>query len=308
MRVAVMGSGGIGGYFGARLALGGAEVGFIARGAHLEAIQRDGIKVDQGSESFRVRDVRATNEPADIGPVDLVMLCVKLWDTETALEQIRPLVGPQTTLVSFQNSVLKDSLLTSAFPESQIIGGVAYVASTISQPGVIARTGPLERLVMGEFDGSLSARVRAFYEAALAGGINADISEDITRATWEKFVFLVGLSATTTTIGLPIGPIRSDPQTRTFLLDVMREVVAVARAHGVALPDDYAEQRLEFADSVSPEMTSSMAHDLAHGNRLELPWLSGAVTALGREAGIDTPLNRAVSDILALHSGRRVTG
>jgi 2-dehydropantoate 2-reductase len=303
-----MGSGGIGGYFGARLALGGAEVGFIARGAHLEAIQRDGIKVDQGSESFRVRDVRATNEPADIGPVDLVMLCVKLWDTETALEQIRPLVGPQTTLVSFQNSVLKDSLLTSAFPESQIIGGVAYVASTISQPGVIARTGPLERLVMGEFDGSLSARVRAFYEAALAGGINADISEDITRATWEKFVFLVGLSATTTTIGLPIGPIRSDPQTRTFLLDVMREVVAVARAHGVALPDDYAEQRLEFADSVSPEMTSSMAHDLAHGNRLELPWLSGAVTALGREAGIDTPLNRAVSDILALHSGRRVTG
>lgn len=301
-----MGSGGIGGYFGARLALGGAEVGFVARGAHLEAIKRDGLKVNQGSESFEVRDVRVTDQPSELGPVDLVMMCVKLWDTEAALEQIRPLVGPETTLVSFQNSVVKDSLLKAAFPERQLIGGVAYVASTVSQPGVITRTGPLERLVFGEFDGSSSDRVQALFDVARAGGINAEISEDITRATWEKFVFLVGLSATTTTVGLPIGPIRSDPQTRAFLLDVMREVVAVARAHSVDLPPDYAERRLEFVDTVSPDMTSSMAHDLARGNRLELAWLSGAVNALGREAGVDTPLNRAVSDILALHSGGRL--
>lgn len=305
MRIAVVGSGGIGGYFGARLALGGADVGFVARGAHLEAIRQNGIKVDHGSESFQLRDVRATDQPAELGPVDLVMICVKLWDTQKAVEHVRPLVGPDTTIVSFQNSVLKDALLTEAFGRAQVIGGVAYVASTISEPGVITRTGPLERLVFGELDGSPSSRVQALFDTAVAGGINAEISADITRATWEKFVFLVGLSATTTTIGLPIGPIRQNLQSRGFLLDVMREVVAVAHARGVDLPADYAEQRLEFVDGVAPEMTSSMAHDFSRGNPLEVAWLSGAVVSLGREAGIETPMNRAVSDILALHASGR---
>jgi 2-dehydropantoate 2-reductase len=300
-----MGSGGLGGYFGALLARGGAEVSFIARGAHLEAMRKRGLRVEGGPDPFELEHVVATDDPGEIGPVDLVMVCVKLWDTEQALEAARPLVGPDTALVSFQNGVLKDSYLRAAFDEQQLIGGVAYVATTVSEPGVITRTGPLQRLVVGEFDGRRSERVEAFHAACQAGGINAEVSENIRLAIWEKFVFLVGLSATTTTIGVPIGPIREDPQTRAFLLDVMREVVAVGRAHDVPLAEDYAEKRLAFADGVAPEMTSSMHHDLERGKPLEVRWLSGAVVELGREVGVETPLNRAVADILALRAAGR---
>jgi 2-dehydropantoate 2-reductase len=306
MRVAVMGAGGLGGYFGALLARGGADVRFIARGAHLDAMRRNGLRIEGGPDPVHLEQVRATDDPREIGPVDLVMVCVKLWDTEAALQQLRPLVGPETTVVSFQNGVLKDTYLRAAFEESHVIGGVAYVAATVSEPGVIARTGPLQRLIVGEFDGRPSARVGALRSAALAGGIDAELSSDIRRAIWEKFVFLVGLSATTTTMRVAIGPIRENPQSRALLLDLMREVVAVGRAHGVPLPEDYAEQRLEFADSVSADMTSSMHHDLERGNRLEVRWLSGGVVELGREVGIDTPLNRAVADILAVHANGRV--
>ncbi len=305
MRVAVMGSGGLGGYFGALLAKGGSDVSFIARGAHLDAMRRDGLRVEGGPEPFHLEHVHATDDPGEIGSVDLVMVCVKLWDTDAALRQLRPLVGRDTALVSFQNGVLKDSMLRAAYDDSQLIGGVAYVATTVSEPGVIRRTGPLERLIVGEFDGRRSDRVEAFHAAALAGGIDAEVSADIRRAIWEKFVFLVGLSATTTTMSLPIGPIRENPQTRALLLDLMREVVAVGRAHGVPLPEDYAEQRLEFADGVSAEMTSSMQHDLERGNRLEVRWLSGGVVELGKEVGVETPLNRAVADILSVHANGR---
>ena len=214
-------------------------------------------------------------------------------------------LGPKTALVSLQNGVLKDSYLRAAYDESHLIGGVAYVASTVSAPGVITRTGPLQRLIFGEFDGHLSPRVEAFHSAALAGGIDAETSSDIRRAIWEKFVFLVGLSATTTTMRVPIGPIRVNPQSRALLLDLMQEAVAVGRAHGVPLPEDYAEQRLELVDGVSPDTTSSMHHDLERGNRLEVRWLSGGVVELGKEVGIDTPLNRAVADILAVHADGR---
>ena len=301
-----MGSGGLGGYFGALLARGGTDVSFIARGSHLEAMRRDGLRIEGGSDPFLLEDVHVSDDPGELGPVDLVMLCVKLWDTEAALEQLRPLVGPETTVVSFQNGVLKDSILRAAFGESQLIGGVAYVASTLSQPGVITRTGPLQRLIIGEFDGDRSERVEAFHAACVAGGIDAEMSRDIRRSIWEKFVFLVGLSATTATMRVPIGPIRAHPQSRAFLLDLMREVVAVGRAHGVPLPEDYAEQRLEFADTVAPEMTSSMHHDLQRGNRLEVRWLSGGVVELGQKVGVATPLNRAVADILSVHADGRL--
>jgi len=228
------------------------------------------------------------------------MMCVKLWDTEAAPSQIRPLVGLETALVSFQNGVLKDSYLRAAYDEAHVIGGVGYVATTIGL-GVIARTGPLERLIVGEFDGRRSSRVDAFHAACLAG-INAELSSDIRRETWEKFALLVGLSATTATMRVPIGPIRENPQTRAFLLDVMREVVAVGCAHGVPLPEAYAEQRLSFADGVAPDMTSSMHHDVERGKRLEVGWLSGGVVELGQEVGIDTPLNRAVADILCVRA------
>jgi 2-dehydropantoate 2-reductase len=185
------------------------------------------------------------------------------------------------------------------------MGGVAYVATTIDRPGVIRQTGPLQRLVIGEFDGKPSPRSQALFQACLAGGIKAELSSNIEREIWEKYVFLVGLSGTTTSMDSPIGPIRSNAQTRQFLLDVMREVVAVGRARGIDLPADYAERRLKLADDVSPAMTSSMHHDLQRGNRLEVAWLSGGVVTMGAQCGVPTPLNRALADILALRATGR---
>lgn len=304
MRIAVMGAGGLGGYFGARLAAGGAEVHFVARGSHLETLRAEGLRIE-GPAPKHVVPVHATDDPRTIGVVDLVMVCVKLWDTEAALDRMRPLVGPQTAIVSFQNGVLKDDLLRSQYDEARIMGGVGYVAATIERPGVIRQTGPMQRLIFGEFDGSRSARGQAFLAACQAGGIDAELSTDIRREIWQKYVFLVGLSGCTTTMRLPIGPIREHPQTRAFLLDVMREVVAVGRAHGVDLPPDYAERRLPFADGLAHDMTSSMHHDLERGNRLELRWLSGGVVELGAAKAVPTPLNRAIADILALHAQGR---
>jgi 2-dehydropantoate 2-reductase len=297
-----MGSGGLGGYFGARLcAGGGADVHFIARGKHLEAMRKDGLRVE-GPEPIHIPRVHATDDPREVGVVDFVLVGVKLWDTEGALEQVRPMVGAGTTLISFQNGVLKDNFLRAAYDASQIMGGVGYVATTVDRPGVIRQTGPMQRLLFGEFDGSRSARGAALLEACLAGGIKAELSEHILREIWQKYVFLVGLSGTTTTIRKPIGPIRENPQTRAFLLDVMREVVAVGRAHGVDLAEDYAEVRLQLADDVAYDMTSSMHHDLERGNPLEVRWLAGGVVELGREKGVPTPMNRAIADILALHA------
>jgi 2-dehydropantoate 2-reductase len=304
MKIAVMGSGGLGGYFGARLAKGGADVTFIARGAHLAAMRASGLAVE-GPDPVHVREVKATQDPAEVGPCDLVLFAVKLWDTEEAIRLIRPMMGPRSTVVSFQNGVLKDEYLKAAFEPSRIMGGVGYVATTIDRPGVIRQTGPMQRLVFGEFDGSRSERAQAFLDACLKGGINAEISPDIRREIWQKYVFLVGLSGCTTTMRTTIGPIRANPQTRAFLLDVMREVVAVGRAQGVNLDADYAEQRLTLADDVAPDMTSSMHHDLERGNPLEVRWLSGGVMSLGTQAGVPTPLNRAIFDILALHAGGR---
>ena len=301
MRIAVMGSGGVGGYFGGRLAHGGADVNFVARGKHLATMRREGLRID-GPEQIHIKQVNATDDPKEIGVADIVLLCVKLWDTEQALTQIRPMVGTNTTVISLQNGVLKDQYLRAAFDERQLMGGVGYVATTIEAPGVIRQTGPMQRLLFGEFDGSRSRRAEDFLSACLAGGINAELSSDIVREIWQKYVFLVGLSGTTTTIRKPIGPIRSNAQTRALLHDVMREVVDVARAHGAAVPADYAQIRLQFADDVSPDMTSSMHHDLQRGNRLEVGWLSGGVVKLGQEKGVPTPLNRAIADILALHA------
>lgn len=305
MKIAMVGSGGVGGYFGAGLQRGGANVHFIARGAHLAAMRAHGLRIEGHGEPVELAKVNATDDPAEVGVADLVVIGVKLWDTAVALEQIRPLVGPDTTLVSFQNGVTKSDLIRAAYPQSHVMDGVAYVATTIDRPGVIRRTGPLERLVFGEMGGGGSQVGEALLAIATRGGIKAELSTDVRREVWQKFVFLIGLSATTTTMRSKIGPIRSNPLTRAFLLDVMGEVVAVGRALGVALPEDFASSRLAFADGVSADMTSSMHHDLDRGNRLELPWLSGVVVELGTKTGVPTPLNRAVRDILALHVGGR---
>jgi 2-dehydropantoate 2-reductase len=306
MRIAVIGAGGLGGYFGARLALGGqADVHFVARGAHLAALREHGLRIE-GPEPLHVPAPNASDDPRTIGTVDLVMLCVKLWDTEAAIGQAQALMGPRTAIVSFQNGVTKDEPLLAAFGADRVMGGVGYIAATIERPGVIRQTGPMQRLLFGEFDGTRSARGQALLEACAAGGVNAELSTDIRREIWQKFVFLAGLSGTTATMRSTIGPIREQPQGRAFLLDVMREVVAVGRALGVDLPADQAEAGLARADGVSPQMTSSMHHDLERGNRLEVGWLAGAVVELGRRAGVPTPMNRAIADILALHANGRV--
>src|SRR5262249_52077638 len=276
-----MGSGGVGGFFGARLARGGADVTFIARGAHLAAMREHGLAIESTDESFTLPKVQVTEDPATIGKTDLVMFGVKLWDTEQAARSLLPIIGSETALISFQNGVQKDDLLRPIVGETAIMGGVAYVGTNISRPGVIAQKGPMQRLVFGEYDGRRSPRVEAFLAACQKGGINAEISSDIRREIWQKFVFLAGMAAVTASTRRSLGPVRSNPTTRQFFLDLMREVVAVGRAHGVVIPQDFAEQRLAFADTLHSDMTASMHHDLEHGRPLELQWLSGGVVDLG---------------------------
>ncbi len=304
-----MGSGGVGGYFGARLVKGGADVHFVARGSHLAAMREHGLSVEGGPEQIHLPKVSVTDDPKTIGPVDMVMFCVKLWDTEAAARQLKPIMQPATGVISFQNGVQKDDMLRPIFGDKALLGGVAYVGTSIGRPGVIAQQGPLQRLVFGEYDGRRSPRVETFYAACKRGGINAEISDDVRRSLWEKYVVLVAMSGATTTMRRTIGPIRSNPLAREFLLDLAREVVAVGRAHGVNLPADYAEQRIPFFDNWPPEMTTSMHHDLNGGKPLELRLLAGGVVELGAQVGVPTPMNRAVRDILLLHAeGRPADG
>lgn len=302
LRITVVGAGGVGGYFGARLAQGGCDVGFVARGAQLAAMREHGLRVESEQGNIELSQVRASEDPEALGPADVVLICVKLWDTEKAARAVKPIVGPATAVISLQNSVRKEELLGQVLGIDAVLGGVSYVAAKIIRPGVILQTGKMQRLVFGEQDGKASTRTQRFLEACQQSGIEAELSADIRRAIWEKFVFVVGTSATTTTMRQTIGPIRENSRTRAFLLEVMREVVAVGRAHGVPLADDFAENRLGFCDTLSPAMDSSMHTDLEQGKRLELEWLSGSVVDLGEAVGVPTPFNRAVRDILELHA------
>jgi 2-dehydropantoate 2-reductase len=306
MKIAFMGAGGVGGFYGGRLANAGYDVAFIARGDHLNAMREHGLTIENEPQgNIHLPRVTATDDPGSLGVVDVAVMAVKLWDTEKAARFIKPIVGPKTTVVSFQNGVIKDDILRRAFGDAAVIGGVGYVATHIARPGVIHQTGTMQRIIIGEYDGTRSERVVGLHVALLKAGIKAEVSDDIRRTLWEKYVFLVGLSGSTATMRSAIGPIRENAQTRAFLFDLMKETVAVGRAHGVNLPEDYAEQRLAFVDTMAVDMTSSMHHDLISGNPLEVRWLSGGVVELGAQVGVPTPANRAVWDILALHAGGR---
>ncbi len=303
MRITVMGTGGVGGYFGARLAQAGQDVHFVARGRQLAAIREHGLRVESPRGDLHLRDVQVTDDPASIVSTDLVIFGVKLWDTEAAAAAIRPLVGEDTAVISFQNGVVKDDILKRLLGARAVAGGVGYIAATIAEPGLIRHTGAMQKLVFGEVDRPPSERLRRFADACAAAGIDHELSPHIRRTLWEKFVFLVGLSGTTATARAPIGAIRSHPQSRAFLRDLMAEVVHVARAEGVDLPAEFAIDRLAFCDQLPATMTSSMHHDLQRGSRLEVPWLSGDVVARGQRLGVATPCNRAVFDILSVHAG-----
>jgi 2-dehydropantoate 2-reductase len=302
MKIAVLGAGGVGGYFGARLAASGSDITFIARGKHLEAMRKDGLRVISPLGDITIQNPKVVDSVNLVEEADLVVVAVKLWDTEAAAKSLKTLTDRGAAVVSFQNGVHKDEALAAHLSAGSLLGGVSYIASVISEPGVVTHSGTLQKLVFGEYDGRRSQRVEKFLAACEKAGITAEISDNIRRLIWEKYVFLVGLSGTTSSVRKPIGPIRDNPRTRAFLLEVMREAVAVARARNVDLPADFAEDRLAFCDTLPPTMTSSMHQDLERGNRLELPWLSGGVSELGAHLNIPTPKNDAITDVLTLHT------
>jgi 2-dehydropantoate 2-reductase len=302
MRIIIMGAGGLGGYFGARLAAAGNDVAFVARGAHLAAIRQHGLRITSARGDLHLRDVAATDDPATLSPADVVMIAVKLWDTETAAKAVKPLVRTGTAVVSFQNGVDKEAVLTRILGREAVIGGVGQIGVVIASPGVIAHTGTMAKLIFGELDNTRSARVEALLATCVGACIDAEIADDINLAIWEKFAFLVGMSGCTASMRSSLGPIRANSQALAFLRDVIREAVAVGRALGMKLAEDFVAQRMAVIETLPPQMTASMQGDLARGNRLEVPWLSGAVVEMGRKVDVPTPLNRAVSDILAIYA------
>ena len=302
MKIAIIGAGGVGGYFGARLAAAGCDVHFIARGAHLLAMQTAGLRIRSPLGDLLLPSVLACSEPSTVGKVDAVLLAVKLWDTEAVASSLQPLLAEHTGVISLQNGVEQDEVLARYIDKRHLVGGTCYIAASISEPGVITHAGTMARVTIGEMNGQISARCTALKEALDTANVAASLSTDIQRDRWEKFVFLVGLSATTTLLRLPIDPIRSDPDTRRLLCDVMQETVALAIAKGIRLDPAFADTRLEFCDSLPSTMATSMQFDLMHGNRLELEWLSGAVARLGVELGIPTPANRTTYAALKLHA------
>lgn len=302
MKFAMMGSGGVGGVFGAHLADAGYDVAFIARGAHLKGMKTRGLKVRGATPNdLHINPVKATSDPAEIGPVDYVFINVKLWDTEDAARAILPLIGAETAVISFQNGINKDDILRVHVGQQHIVGGASYVAATIAEPGVIQQKGTAQKLVFGEYNRTRSERLEKLSEACSKAHIKAVLADDIEAYLWEKFVVLIAMSAVTSSCRLPIGKVRSEQATRELLLDAMREAAAIGKAKGVRIPDDIVEKQMGYLDNLAPDVSSSMHYDIEHGNRLELPWLSGTVVQLGKQLNIPTPVNRALVGVLSPH-------
>lgn len=303
MKIAVIGAGGVGGYFGAKLALAGHDVTFVARGAHLDAIRRSGLTVEHEAGPLHVTNAKATDDPATIGPVDVVMSCVKLWDVEPTAPSLKPLVAGGGIVVPLQNGIDAPEILKHALGRDHVAGGIAYVAARIVSPGVVKVLGAMGRLRVGSFFGIGEHRVRAFADAGNAAGFGVEVPDDIRRALWEKFAMFAAMSGCTALARASIGVIRADPDLRAMYEGAVREAVAVGKADGVMLPDDYVAKQLAFADGLPPDMKASMANDLAAGHRLELPWLSGAVVRIGRQHGVPTPVHSTIFAALKPYAG-----
>jgi 2-dehydropantoate 2-reductase len=287
-----MGSGGVGGYFGARLARAGNRVSFIARGRHLDALRSTGLTLKSALGDAQLK-VRAFQDPREAGEADVAIFAVKLWDTEGAAEQIRPVMS-RGVVIPFQNGVESIGRLASVLGAERVMGGSAYIATRIAAPGVIEHTGTMARLRFGPVVASQRAAAESFLQACKAAGINAELTGDIVAVNWEKFAFLVAVSGTTALARAPLGVVRADPDLRWMFEQTMRETWTLARRRGVKLADDFVEKQMGFLDTLPAEMRASMAHDLEAGNRLEAPWLCGTVARMARESGIDAPVNRAV--------------
>lgn len=307
MKIAVIGAGGVGGYFGGRLAESGNDVWFVARGRHLEEMKRCGLKVKSRLGDMLIKPVNATDHSATIGPVDLVMIAVKLADTDAAIAAAKPLLGPDTAVVSLQNGIEAVERLTASFGKARVLGGVCHIAAMIGGPGIVLHTGTMARMTIGETDGRMSPRLAAIEAAAKAAKIDFIATPEIEKAIWHKFVFLSSFSGITALTRLPKGPIMAEPETRALFHAALAEAVAVARARGVKLDDDLAEKLLSFAESLPDDMKSSMLGDLERGARLELPWLSGTVAKLGAALGVPTPTHKVIYQALKPYAEGRVS-
>ena len=301
MRIGVMAAGAVGGYFGGRLVAAGHEVVFFARGKNLEALRRNGLKIESVHGDLHLPKVNAIDDPKSVPPVDIVLFAVKLWDTEAAGELIRPIVGPGTRVITFQNGVDAVERLAPILGADNVVGGTAAIATVISAPGVITHTSAFAQLRCGRVDGKPDGKLKTFTDAAKAAGIDITLSDTINPDRWKKFVFLVGLSGMTGATREPLGKILADPDTKAMFQAVMQEVVTVGRAKGVALPADFAEDRMKYAATTPFGFKASLLHDLERGNRLELEWLAGRVVALGRELGVPVPMNTALYAVLKPH-------
>jgi len=300
MRVLIVGAGGVGGYFGAKLARAGVPVTLLARGAHLAAIQRDGLRVRSAIDGESVATVTAVADVAGLPPADVVLFCVKSFDTETAASAIRPAIGPETAVVSLQNGVDNEETLERVLGPGHAVGGVAYVFATIESPGVIAHRFA-GHLVFGELDGRPSARLEGVRAAFEKAGVRAEVSADIRRALWLKYVMISAQAGMTALTRAPIGVVRAVPESRLMYRRIAEELAALAAASGVVLGADVVDNVMKAADGLAAEAYSSLHHDLTQGRRLELETLHGHAVRLGERLGVPTPMVFAVYAALKPH-------
>jgi 2-dehydropantoate 2-reductase len=303
-----MGAGGVGSYMGALLARAGAEVTLICRGAHLAAIRADGLHVTTPDGEVAAPDIAATDDPAAVGPVDVVVQSVKLYDLAASSQQLRPMIGLETTLVPVQNGVTAPEEIGAIVGATHVVGGVVFVNSTVVAPGVVHCKSDINSLIFGELDGRASQRVAAFREVCVSAGIDARVSDSVQTEQWRKFVPVAGLSAISCLSRQPIGPIREDRKLRALYRQAMTEVVALATAKGVALESGIVERMLALAERYQPEAKVSMLEDLEAGKPLELDWLSGYVSREARQLGVATPFHDvAYACLKPLAAGRHGT-
>jgi 2-dehydropantoate 2-reductase len=308
MRIAMVGSGGVGGFFGGRLAAAGSEVTFIARGVHLEALRSRGLRIESPLGDLHLPDVRATADPWSIGPVDVVFFTVKLYDTDAALGLLAPLIGPDTIVVPLQNGVESVEKISAAIGRGHAAGGAAYLAAVVAEPGIIRHTAN-QRLSFGELDGTRSARLERLLDACVKAGLEARISDRIEIDIWTKFVWLSMFSGVTAVVRLPAGAIREDGDLLVLCQAAAMEGMAVAHAKGIHLPSATFADVGPSLQSLPPQAKSSLLEDLERGRRLELPWLSGAIVRFGEELGVPTPTHRFIKTVLAPHAqGRKPSG
>jgi 2-dehydropantoate 2-reductase len=302
MRIAVIGAGGIGAIYGASLAKAGADVTFVARGAHLAAMRERGLKIEGDRGEVHISPAQATDDPSDIGPVDIVLFCVKLWDVESAGATIRPLIGPETGVIPLQNGVDAHERLIPVLGREAVMGGTAFVTGSIVAPGIVRQTGTYQRMTFGELDGTISPRGKRLAELCAAAGFDGVLSPDVLVPLWDKFTMLVPLANVNALTRAPLGKYRADPDSWSLVLGSVHETVAVGRAEGINLAPDAADKAIALIRSMPDHHMTSMGNDLLRGSRLELPWFAGKVVELGRKHGVPTAVNSVVYAALKLYA------